>query len=199
MKLDFIIFHLITISRKAVLDLHLLEFLADRRDDPYNLEQLHSDEHLHAYINSLNALRDPLFKRHENRIDNTNFADFLHGNSLRFQDFTFSVLKAIKNLYAPLCLEYTARPDSAHHQLFGCPNFQSESRSHLCASIGNLKKNSHLPIIFHTDISRTSNLHVTEDGTISSTCSLCETRRAFKHQVKHVFEKSQFQDKLLSR
>ena len=30
-----------------------ISILADRRDDPYNLEQLHSDEHLHAYINSL--------------------------------------------------------------------------------------------------------------------------------------------------
>ena len=101
------------------------------RDDPYNLEQLHPDEYLHGYINSLNALRDPLFKRHENRIDNTNFADFLHGHSLRFQDFTYSVLKANKNLYAPLYLKCTARPDSPHHQLFECPNFQSELRSHM--------------------------------------------------------------------
>ena len=36
-----------------------------RKDDPYNLEQLYSDEYLHNYVNSLNSLRDPLFKRHE--------------------------------------------------------------------------------------------------------------------------------------
>ena len=169
------------------------------RDDPYNLEQLHPDDFLHGYINSLNALKNPLFKRHENRIDNTNFADFLHGHSLRFQDFTYSVLKANKTLHAPLCLECTTRPDSPHHQLFECPNFQSESRNHLYAAIGILETNFHLPIIFHTDNNRNATLNVMEDGTISHTCPLCETRQAFKHQVKLVCEKSQFQDEFLSR
>ena len=170
-----------------------------RKDDPYNLDQLHSDEHLHGYINSLNSLKEPLFKRHESRIDNTNLADFLHGHSLRFQDFTYSVLKANKNLHAPLCLECTASPDSPHHQLFECQKLQSEYRHSLTTSVGNLETNFHLPIIFHTDIyDKTPNIYVTEDGTISSTCGLCETRKTLKHLVKDVCGQSQFQDELLS-
>ena len=171
-----------------------------RRDDPYNLEQLHSDDHLYGYINSYNSLKDPLFKRHESRIDNTNLADFLHGHSLRFQDFTYSVLKANKNLHVPLCLECTLNPDSPHHQLFECPNFQFEDRQSLNTSVGNLETNFHLPIIFHTDIyNKTPNVTVAEDGDILFTCAICKTRKAIKDLVKQLCKESQFQDELLSR
>ena len=113
--------------------------------------------------------------------------------------FSIHVPRFTGSFHAPLCLECTARPDSPHHQLFECPNFQSESRSHLCASIGNLETNFHLPIIFHTNTNGISNLNVMEDGTILSTCTLCEARKAFKDKVKHVCEQSQFQYELLSR
>ena len=167
------------------------------KDDPYNLNQLHSDEHLQGYINTWNSLKNPLFKRHESRIDNTNLADFLHGHSLRFQDFTYSFLKVNKNRHAPLCLECTANPDSPHHQLFECPNLQSEYRDRLTASVGNLETNFHLPIIFHTDIynngpnvtMRNGEILFTEEGA---------TSKALKHLVKDVCRQSQFEDDLLS-
>ncbi|KAL5262235.1 hypothetical protein ACHWQZ_G007826 [Mnemiopsis leidyi] len=176
------------------------------KDDPYNLNQLHSDEHLQGYINTWNSLKNPLFKRHESRIDNTNLADFLHGHSLRFQDFTYSFLKVNKNRHAPLCLECTANPDSPHHQLFECPNLQSEYRDRLTASVGNLETNFHLPIIFHTDIYNNGpnvtmgngEILFTEEGATSYTCALCETRKALKHLVKDVCRQSQFENDLLS-
>ncbi|KAL5264402.1 hypothetical protein ACHWQZ_G005480 [Mnemiopsis leidyi] len=168
------------------------------KDDPYNLNQLHSDEHLQGYINTWNSLKNPLFKRHESRIDNTNLADFLHGHSLRFQDFTYSFLKVNKNRHAPLCLECTANPDSPHHQLFECPNLQSEYRDRLTASVGNLETNFHLPIIFHTDIYNNGpnvtmgngEILFTEEGATSYTCALCETRKALKHLVKDILSSS---------
>ena len=132
-------------------------------------------------------------------MENTNLTDFLHGHSLRFQDFTYSVLKANKDVHVPLCLECTTNPDSPHHQLFECPNLQSEARSSLAMSIGSLETNFHLPIIFHTGISRATNMTILENGAISPACSICETRKDFKKLVQYVCEQSDFQDELLSR
>ena len=181
-------------------DSHLKEnFTNIRKDDPFNLEPLQSDEYLFGFINCLNLFKEPLFKRHDNRMENTNLTDFLHGHSLRFQDFTYSFLKANKNVHVPLCLECTTSPDSPHHQLFECPNFQSEARSSLAMSIGSLETNFHLPIIFHTGISRATNMTILENGAISPACSICETRKDFKKLVQYVCEQSDFQDELLSR
>ena len=181
-------------------DSHLKEnFTNIRKDDPFNLEPLQSDEYLFGFINCLNLFKEPLFKRHDKRMENTNLTDFLHGHSLRFQDFTYSVLKANKDVHVPLCLECTTNPDSPHHQLFECPNLQSEARSSLAMSIGSLETNFHLPIIFHTGISRATNMTILENGAISPACSICETRKDFKKLVQYVCEQSDFQDELLSR
>ena len=170
-----------------------------RKHDPYNLEPIHTDEHLHSYVKIQNSLKDPLFKRQDKRIDNTNMADFLHGHSLRFQDFTYSVLKVNKDVHAPLCLECTIKSDSPHHQLFECPKFNSEFRSDLSTLVGNLETNFHLPIIFHSDSINTGSATFMEDGTISLKCKPCEARKAFKSQVKFICENSQFRDELLTK
>jgi hypothetical protein len=170
-----------------------------RKHDPYNLEPIHTDEHLHSYVKIQNSLKDPLFKGQDKRIDNTNMADFLHGHSLRFQDFTYSVLKVNKDVHAPLCLECTIKSDSPHHQLFECPEFNSEFRSDLSTLVGNLETNFHLPIIFHSDSINTGSVTFMEDGTISFKCKPCKARKAFKSQVKFICENSQFRDELLTK
>ena len=170
-----------------------------KKEDPYNIiEPLHTNELLQSYVNSLNSLKDPLFERHEKRLDNVNLADFLHGHCLRFQDFTYSVQKADKTVHAPICLECCTTPDSPHHQVFECPNFQTEFRSSLAPSIGNLETNFHLPMLFHTDPNKKSDITVSDSGAISVNCTLCEARKALKQQVKIICEQSHFKDDLLT-
>ena len=172
-----------------------------RKDDPYNLESLHSDEHLCLYINTLNAMKDPLFKRHDKRIDNTNLVDFLHGHCLRFQDFTYSVLKADKSIHTPLCLECSVKPDSVHHKLFECDNFQSDSRNNLNALVGNLETNFYLPIIFHTKINESSDemIPFEDSGDTFPTCNICEARKELIKQVSLVCNQSSFGDDMLEK
>ena len=104
----------------------------------------------------------------------------------------------IKIVHAPICLECCITPDSPHHQVFECPNFQTEFRSSLASSIGNLETNFHLPLLFHTDPNKESGMTVSDSGEITVNCTLCEARKALKHQVKIIFEQSHFKDDLLT-
>ena len=75
--------------------------------DPFcTTDQDEIAEEAKPYINTGNTvIRSKLFHRTDRRIDNVNLADFLHGRSLRFQNFAHSVLKADKSKYFPHCLE----------------------------------------------------------------------------------------------
>ena len=171
------------------------------KEDPYNIEQLYSDEHLSSYVDTYQALKNPLFKRNESRIDNSNLADFLHGHCLRFQDFAYSVLKANKDIHTPLCLDCSMKPDSVHHKLFDCSNFQSDSRINLEASVGKLETNYHLPLIFHTEndenIRRTT-VSISED-TVTFSCNICVAREELKNQISIICDQSLFGDELLEQ
>ena len=179
-----------------------------RKDDPYNIEQLFTDEELGAYVNTANALRHTLFQRHEKRIDNTNVADFLHGHCLRFQDFVYSVLKVNKSIHAPICIECTLAPDSPHHKIFECTSFQSDFRSQLSSQIGNLETNFHLPIIFHTvfdtvsdtnlDIQNTNEVHTNNYQNLS-TCNVCTVVKCLKNQISTICSQSMFGDDMLNK
>ena len=160
-------------------------------EDPYNLEEPHSKEELKQYINTHNVMQEPLFSRSDSRLDNTNMADFLHGRCLRFQNFAFSVLKADKSLHAPLCLECMQLPDSVHHKIFECSNFESEERSALLDEIGNLETNFHIPLIFGL-------LEENMDNELVF-ISPKESRKLFQRQVKNICCNSSFKDELLTR
>lgn len=168
--------------------------------DPYNIEQLHSDEDLSIYIDTYQALKNPLFKRNEKRINNSNLMDFLHGHCLRFQDFTYSVLKADKGIHIPLCLDCSMKPDSVHHKLFECSSFQSESRNNLEASVGKLETNYYLPLIFHTANKEDSRIATSPEDTISPfSCNICIAREDLRSQISIICEKSLFGDELLEK
>lgn len=158
-----------------------------RIEDPYNIEQLHTDEELSHYVNTFNAIQNPLFRRHDKRMDNTNLADFLHGHCLRFQDFAYSVLKADKALHAPICLECMEQTDSVHHKIFECPHFMSEARNRLLTEIGVLETNFHLPLIFGSPNLPT--IHT----------SAGNTRKHFAKQVSLICNNSMFGDELLHK
>ena len=151
-----------------------------RTEDPYNIEQLHSDEELYHYVDTFNASQAPLFGRHDKRVDDTNLADFLHGHCLRFQNFAYSIVKADKALHAPICLECMDQTDSVHHKIFECPRFQSEARDHLLSGIGVLETNFHLPLIF-------------------GSLDLSDTRKHFAEQVSLICNNSMFGDELLHK
>ena len=174
------------------------ELASIRKDDPYNISQLFTNEQLESYVNTDSAVRNPLFHRHEKRIDNTNLADFLHGHSLRFQDFAYSALREDKSVHAPICLECAIAPDSPHHKIFECSNFQSESRNQLLSLVGNLETNFHLPIIFHT-VADTSPDNAslamnTDDAGPNITCNSCVTVKHLKDQISNICSQSMFAD-----
>ena len=142
----------------------------------------------------------PLFKRQDNRVDNTTLADFLHGHCLRFQDFTYSVLKANKSVHVPLCLECSIKPDSVHHKIFECVNFESSFRNNLAVLIGNLETNFHLPIIFHTQFDETVNAIISEDhGLCKLNCNMCSAREDLKQQISLICDNSMFGDDMLQK
>ena len=174
-----------------------------RKDDPYNVDQLFTDEQLAGYINTVNATRNPIFHRHEKRSDNTELADFLHGHCLRFQDFAYSVLKADKSVHAPICLECAVLPDSPHHKIFECDNFQSEHRNQLQVQIGHLETNFHLPILFHTELNTVSDIgdirfDTNRDGQ-KRICNSCVLVKCLKDQVSNICNNSLFADDMLNK
>ena len=65
--------------------------------DPYSVEDSEElQKRLAPYIKTGNTLRSTLFKRCDRRYENTQVADFLHGRSLRFQNFAHTILKIDK-------------------------------------------------------------------------------------------------------
>ena len=77
-------------------------------------------------VDTIITYKMPLLSRFDTREDNTNLLDFLHGRSLRFQNFKSSVgADVISNI----CLDCEREPDSPEHKLFFCPTFEGQDRA----------------------------------------------------------------------
>ena len=95
------------------------------------------------------AIQSTIFSRMSRRLQNTQIADYLHGHCLRFQDFAFSVEKANKSLFAPICIECGILPDSPYHQLMECTSFDSTYRSNIMEDLASYETNFHIPLLFN--------------------------------------------------
>ena len=145
-------------------------------------------------------MQSTLFSRNSSRIADTRIADFLHGHCLRFQDFTFSVLKANRDLVVPLCLECGLLPDSPYHQVLECTSFQSSYSDALNLSIGKFETNFHIPLIFDQEdesIPQVAMLY-NELGILSCYGTAELSRINFKNQIQFICATSQFGDQLLT-
>ena len=173
--------------------------------DPFNVEQLHTHEELAKYVKTENVINYPLFHRTDKRRENINLADFLHRRSLRFQDFTFSVLKADKSQHFPWCLECMALPDSPYHKIFECSSYQQcDSRRILTESIQHLETNFHLPLIFgipenNTQFSNLATVTIQDILATEQMEDVNQIRDAFRTLVNFICEQSMFKDEYLTR
>ena len=103
--------------------------------------------------------------------------DFVHGRSLRFQDFSFSYLQYERSLTVPNCLECGQLPDSTFHKLFECTAIRDvEGLREELRVISSYEMNFHLPLMFSKDKQVKSN---------------------FRKLVRAVIEQSLFGDELL--
>jgi hypothetical protein len=92
------------------------------------------------------------------------------------------------------------KPDSVHHKLFECSNFQSESRNKLEASVGKLETNYYLPLIFHTANKEDSRIATSPEDSISPfSCNICIAREDLRSQISIICDKSLFGDEILEK
>ena len=155
------------------------------------------EEELKDHIMTENSVvHCKLFHRTESRLDNTQFADFLHGHSLCFQDFVHSYLKVDKRIHFSSCLECSTLADSSYHKIFECSNINEISlRNTLSNSIGKLGTNFHLPIIFGEPVPSVKDL--LENPQLCLQTSI-NNITIFKKLVKYVCDNSNFGDTLLT-
>ena len=147
------------------------------RDDPFSILPLRSQEELASIINSEAFLDFPIVPRNMSRQNSSQVLDFVHGRSLRFQDFSFSYLRYERSLTVPNCLECGQLPDSAFHKLFECTAVRDvEGLRDELRDISSYEMNFHLPLIFSQDKQLKSN---------------------FRKLVRAVVEQSMFGDELL--
>eukprot|EP00116_Pleurobrachia_bachei_P009472 sb/3469734/ len=122
------------------------------RDDPFSILPLRSQEDSEAFLDF------PIVPRNMSRQNSSQVLDFVHGRSLRFQDFSFSYLRYERSLTVPNCLECGQLPDSAFHKLFECTAVRDvEGLRDELRDISSYEMNFHLPLIFSQDKQLKSN------------------------------------------
>ena len=87
-----------------------------------------------------------LFPRGSSRIYNSQIMDYLHGHSLTFKNFAFSV----KRSDTPTCMHCKTMRDSPQHQLFECCTFQCDQRTKLLNYWNGNCEQYELKILFET-------------------------------------------------
>ena len=111
-------------------------------------------EELCDMIDTYMIMKVPLLTRALDRASSTYILDFVHGRSLRFQDFAYSYMRshgAIGTSTAiPYCLECGILPDSPYHKLFKCTSMGvvTSTREQL-HGISTFESNFHIPLIFN--------------------------------------------------
>ena len=119
------------------------------KEDVYRVDGEERKEEMMSFVNTFDAIQSTIFSRMSRRLQNTQIADYLHGHCLRFQDFAFSVEKADKSLFAPICIECGILPDSPYHQLMECTSFDSTYRSNIMEDLASYETNFHIPLLFN--------------------------------------------------
>ena len=147
------------------------------REDPFSIIPTHSQEEIASLINSEATLDFPIVPRNMSRQTSSQVLDFVHGRSLRFQDFSFSYLHYERSLTVPNCLECGQLPDSTFHKLFECTAIRDvEGLREELKVISSYEMNFHLPLIFSKDK---------------------QVKSDFRKLVRAVIEQSLFGDELL--
>ena len=145
--------------------------------DPYRLSPAKTHEDLLALVDSSAALEFPVVSRSMTRQSSSYVLDFMHGRSLRFQDFTFSYLHWDRSTSVPVCLECGQLPDSPSHKLFECDAVTGvEDLRERLKDISAFEVNYHLALVF---------------------CKDREVKYAFRELVDIIVEQSVFDDNLL--
>ena len=147
------------------------------KTDPYRLSPAKTNEELLALVDSSAALDLPVVSRSMTRQTSSYVLDFIHGRSLRFQDFAFSYLHWDRSTSVPVCLECGQLPDSPSHKLFECEAVTGvdDLRQRL-KDISAFEVNYHLAMVF---------------------CKDREVMYAFRELVAKIVEQSVFGDNLL--
>ena len=93
----------------------------------------HTHPHLYSksWVGSNSKL---IFPRGSHREDNTRHAEFIHGHSVSFQNFSKTVGRSKYDL---CCFCNTNKADSNAHQLFECPTFECDHRCNLLLLLDN--------------------------------------------------------------
>ena len=112
-------------------------------------------------------------------LQNTQLADYLLGHCLRFQGFAFSVEKANKSLFAPICIE--------------CTSFDSTYRSNIMEDLASYETNFQIPPLFNkvNDINMLSALRsVGVYGNADLFTDASVIRENFCKQVEFILEQN---------
>ena len=140
-------------------------------DSPTTVEELRS------IVDTEAVSIAPLTNRSMDRRHSSLTMDYIHGHSLRFQNFVGSYQRIDRNVEKPYCLECGMHHDSPFHKLFQCPAVGAVSALRdQCRVVSVCAGNFHLALIF----SRDRNL-----------------KHKFRNLVYEVTENSSFNDELL--
>ena len=171
------------------------------KEDVYRVDGEERKEEMMSFVNTFDAIQSTIFSRMSRRLQNTQIADYLHGHCLRFQDFAFSVEKANKSLFAPICIECGILPDSPYHQLMECTSFDSTYRSNIMEDLASYETNFHIPLLFNkiNDMNMLSALRsVGIYGNADLFTDASVIRDNFCKQVELICCTSSFSDQILS-
>ena len=83
-------------------------------------------------VETFEIIRSPFIRRFENRRNNVQYIDFIHGRSARFMDFR----KKVGLTTTDICEDCEDSRDSVDHKLFHCSQFQGHIRDNFIDSIG---------------------------------------------------------------
>ena len=122
-------------------------------------------------VKTFKISQNPLYRRTDSRIDNSNMLDFIHGRC--------SVLNKTDETDKLLCLDCNLEKDSSSHKLFICPSFDGELRQELIEQMGTEYTSDYkMKVLF----------------TVNN-----DLRKSFRHQVKHICLTSENDDEYVTK